>query len=443
VVLSAAGIAGVCAAGLIPTQAAGQSDRSISEQVAEAADDLAQANKKVNEVTAALTSAQAQLDDAQERVDAATARGAEADEVAARARDAVAQAEAAIHDIETQISATRARVSRLRTEIGSLARQIYTSGGSFDEIQIVLDSQDPAEFTARLAAIGRVSQGNGQILDRLATVKHKLDEQLNQSQILQDRADARRAEADQKAQEAAAATQTSRAARAEVAIVVAKKKRIVASANSQRGAVGAQYSQLRDEQQRIARKIRQALERERREEAERRRREAARKPSSSKPANPGRPTTPSKPKPTRPTSPSRPGTLSWPLPGHSAGGRTGSRVHPIYGYSSCHTGDDIGASSGTPIRSAADGYVLSVEYGGPYGKHTVISHGGGLSTMYAHQSDFNVYEGQRVRRGQVIGYVGSTGYSTGPHLHFEVHVDGVPWEPMGWFGGSKYRVSCA
>ncbi|MEI8084222.1 MAG: M23 family metallopeptidase, partial [Actinomycetes bacterium] len=111
-------------------------------------------------------------------------------------------------------------------------------------------------------------------------------------------------------------------------------------------------------------------------------------------------------------------------------------------YRSCHTGDDIGAPSGTPIRAAASGTVVSTDSGGAYGNNTLISHGGGLATMYAHQSRFAVRPGQKVTQGQIIGYVGSTGWSTGPHLHFEVHVNGIPYEPMGWFGDSRYPVVC-
>jgi murein DD-endopeptidase MepM/ murein hydrolase activator NlpD len=92
--------------------------------------------------------------------------------------------------------------------------------------------------------------------------------------------------------------------------------------------------------------------------------------------------------------------------------------------------------------AAASGRVISVDGGGPYGLHTLIGHGAGLSTMYAHQSGVNVSSGQRVRRGQVIGYVGASGWVTGPHLHFEVHVNGVPYEPMGWFGERKHPVDC-
>ena len=80
--------------------------------------------------------------------------------------------------------------------------------------------------------------------------------------------------------------------------------------------------------------------------------------------------------------------------------------------------------------------------GGAYGLHTLVDHGGGLVTMYAHQSGTAVRVGQTVARGQVIGYVGSSGWVTGPHLHWEVHVDGVPYDPLGWFGSPRVPVPC-
>jgi murein DD-endopeptidase MepM/ murein hydrolase activator NlpD len=123
-------------------------------------------------------------------------------------------------------------------------------------------------------------------------------------------------------------------------------------------------------------------------------------------------------------------------------GNVGPRIHPVYGYRSCHTGADISCGMGTGILAAADGVVVSVENGGPYGLHTLIQHGSGISTMYAHQSATSVSPGQKVTQGQIIGNVGSTGWSTGPHLHFEVHVNGTPYDPMGWFGGAKVPVSC-
>jgi murein DD-endopeptidase MepM/ murein hydrolase activator NlpD len=128
--------------------------------------------------------------------------------------------------------------------------------------------------------------------------------------------------------------------------------------------------------------------------------------------------------------PSGHGVLAVPIPGAPITSGFGPRVHPIYGDVRMHNGIDFGASTGTPIHAAADGVVVSAGPFGGYGNATVIDHGNGLATLYAHQSSIIVSSGQRVSRGQVIGYVGSTGFSTGPHLHFEVRVRGTPVDPM-------------
>jgi murein DD-endopeptidase MepM/ murein hydrolase activator NlpD len=97
-----------------------------------------------------------------------------------------------------------------------------------------------------------------------------------------------------------------------------------------------------------------------------------------------------------------------------------------------HTGIDLGAAYGTPIAAAAAGSVIYAGWLGGYGNLTVIDHGGGLDTAYAHQSRIAVSAGESVAQGQIIGYVGSTGHSTGPHLHFEVRVNGQPVDPLGY-----------
>lgn len=108
----------------------------------------------------------------------------------------------------------------------------------------------------------------------------------------------------------------------------------------------------------------------------------------------------------------------------------GPRRHPILGTVRAHTGIDFGSASGTPIKSAGAGEVLFVGDRGGYGVTVIIDHGGTLATLYAHQSRTAVRAGQTVTRGQTIGYVGSTGFSTGPHLHFEVRVNGNPVDPL-------------
>jgi murein DD-endopeptidase MepM/ murein hydrolase activator NlpD len=97
-----------------------------------------------------------------------------------------------------------------------------------------------------------------------------------------------------------------------------------------------------------------------------------------------------------------------------------------------HTGIDLRAGMGESIRAAASGTVVYADWRGGYGKCVIIDHGGGLATLYAHQSEILVHVGEQVKRGEIIGKVGSTGYSTGPHLHFEVRVNGSPVDPLGY-----------
>lgn len=110
----------------------------------------------------------------------------------------------------------------------------------------------------------------------------------------------------------------------------------------------------------------------------------------------------------------------------------GYRIHPISGVRKLHAGMDIGGGNGTPIGAAGAGTVIYAGWRGGYGNTVIVDHGGGIATLYAHQSRVGSSVGQSVSAGQVIGYVGSTGYSTGPHLHWEVRVNGTPVNPRGY-----------
>jgi murein DD-endopeptidase MepM/ murein hydrolase activator NlpD len=123
--------------------------------------------------------------------------------------------------------------------------------------------------------------------------------------------------------------------------------------------------------------------------------------------------------------------FSWPVNGPITS-PFGYRNDPVLGGNRLHAGVDIGVSSGTPIKAAGDGVVIMAGWNGGYGNFTLIDHGGGLATGYGHQSRIGVRVGQHVSTGEVIGNVGSTGASTGPHLHWEVRVNGTPVDPMGW-----------
>jgi murein DD-endopeptidase MepM/ murein hydrolase activator NlpD len=127
----------------------------------------------------------------------------------------------------------------------------------------------------------------------------------------------------------------------------------------------------------------------------------------------------------------KPGQLTRPVPGRIES-TFGPRVHPIYGTVKMHNGVDMHGSTGDPIHAGADGTVILAGAKGGYGNTVVIDHGGGMVTLYAHQSSLAVSVGQKVEAGQTIGYVGSTGVSTGSHLHFEVRINGAPVDPMSY-----------
>jgi murein DD-endopeptidase MepM/ murein hydrolase activator NlpD len=122
------------------------------------------------------------------------------------------------------------------------------------------------------------------------------------------------------------------------------------------------------------------------------------------------------------------GLLTRPVPG-TVSSNFGMRRHPILGYSRMHKGVDFRAGYGTPILAVTDGRVTAAGWAGGYGQQVRINHGGGLVTTYSHMSRIAAQPGSAVRQGQVIGYVGSTGMSTGPHLHYELYKDGVPVNP--------------
>ncbi|WP_371372040.1 murein hydrolase activator EnvC [Sporomusa aerivorans] len=125
------------------------------------------------------------------------------------------------------------------------------------------------------------------------------------------------------------------------------------------------------------------------------------------------------------------GALMWPASGPITS-PFGWRTHPIFGTQRYHSGIDIGADYGDAIAAADSGVVIFSGWMGGYGKAVIIDHGGGISTLYAHNSELLVEEGTRVQKGQTISRCGTTGYSTGPHLHFEVRENGTPVSPMNY-----------
>ncbi len=127
------------------------------------------------------------------------------------------------------------------------------------------------------------------------------------------------------------------------------------------------------------------------------------------------------------------GPMQWPIYGHyTITSNYGMRTHPITGVYKLHTGVDISAGIGTDFTAMANGIVVKAEYNAAYGNMVILDHGGGVQTLYAHGSQIMVQVGQEVKTGDVVLKVGSTGYSTGPHAHFEVRINGTPVNPLDY-----------
>lgn len=129
-------------------------------------------------------------------------------------------------------------------------------------------------------------------------------------------------------------------------------------------------------------------------------------------------------------TPSGRGVLAWPVMRPVVTSTYGYRVHPIFGDRRLHAGLDLRAQTGTPVYSAGDGVVVFAGSKGGYGNTVIIDHGGQIATLYGHNNALNIATGSRVRRGQQVAQAGSTGNSTGPHVHFEVRISGSPVDPM-------------
>lgn len=142
--------------------------------------------------------------------------------------------------------------------------------------------------------------------------------------------------------------------------------------------------------------------------------------------------------PTRVSIPSR-----MPVEGASLTSSFGMRWHPVLGGRRAHKGVDLAEPTGTPVHATADGVVSRADWFSGYGLYVSLEHGGNIETRYGHMSRLNVAAGQTVHKGDVIGYVGSTGRSTGPHLHYEVRIAGTAVSPIPYMQGDVGREAIA
>jgi murein DD-endopeptidase MepM/ murein hydrolase activator NlpD len=394
----------------------------VEKRLVGAGQNLDESSAQVRSAAAALLSARSRLGQAQARL--ADTRG---ELSAAQALDAemasrLSAAEDRLRAAQADLMAGRDKVVEQRDTLGGLVVSSYQTGDpTLLGLSMVLSTQDPTELTGQLNSVGNVMDKESAVLHRLEASRALLTVQAQEVAAARlEVAGRRRDAADnlvRKRSLEARAHVTEEAVRGLVAARLSAQRRAAAA----RLADLAQLRGLRTEQERIT-----TLLRRRADAARAHARAAAAARRSSAPASvvgqggglrSG-------------------GYLSYPVNGPVTS-PYGWRVHPIFGYRSLHDGDDFGAACGTPVRAAAPGRVLEEYFQAAWGNRLIIDHGFhdgvGLATISNHLSSYAVGVGAQVSRGQVVGYVGTTGWSTGCHLHFTVLQDGVAVDPMTWF----------
>lgn len=314
------------------------------------------------------------------------------EELAAR-QNQLEAAKAAVVQARRRVQAVRERLRRALIILRDRLVAIYESG-SPDLVSILVSSGDVSEIAATSEYVARIHAADEAVVERVHTLRDQARETALQLQGAAEQIEVSRDQIAARQDELVETRISVEARQEELVATRSDRRRALDRVEVEADNFGADVQAL---QQKIAEEITEA--------------------SSSVPL---------------PAGPTAGGVSSsgliWPVEGVITSG-----FGPRWG--SFHPGIDIGASEGTPIIAAASGTVVlmqSESESGGYGNYTCIDHGGGLSTCYAHQTEFVTSLGASVSQGEVIGYVGNTGFSTGPHLHFEVRVEGEPQDPLGY-----------
>jgi len=405
----------------------GRDKRRVDAQVDRLKDQLDETSADLAAAYTALQTTQNKLPAARTVLEKAQNAAAAADRANTVAAQELEAAQASEKKAQDQLATTTKEVASSRTRVAQFAAQIYQEQG-FGQLDMALSSSDPQQFADRIALVDTVMDVQSQTMDRLSTEKASLT-------ALEDHLSALRADSAAKKKQAAAALARAQEARDAAARAKAELDALAAQQASQAksvaGKLASEKSRLASMQAEQARlhKILAQRAAEQRRRAEAARRAAAKRHHHTGGSSSGGSSSGGGGGSTRSS-----GYLSRPVDSPVTS-EYGMRFHPIYHIWRLHSGRDFGAPCGTPVHAAASGDIISAGWGGGYGNRIVIDHGlvkgVGLATTYNHLTRF-VRTGGHVKRGQVIAYSGTTGTSTGCHLHFETLENGNFVDPRKW-----------
>ncbi len=375
----------------------------VQKKLATAQTDFDESSKKVRNATEAVLSAEARLSTAQNTLPAPAPSWRPRRRSTPRCRPSSTPRPPGSTQAKSDYADGRQRVADQSQQLAQIAVDHYESGDpSLLGLTAVFSGQDPTDITSQLESMQSVMDKEQSIYDSLQASRIVL--QIRKQQVAdaeQEVASERKAAAEnldtmQQLEQQAAEQE------AQVAQLVVDRQAALDSAQQAKKAAKRQIAKFKKEREKIQKMI------------ERRTRTTNGSYNGPGGGN---------------------GFFDMPVNGPITS-PYGWRIHPIWGYYSLHDGIDIGAACGTPIRAPAAGKVVSEYYNVAWGNRLFLSHGihygVGLSTIYNHLSKYAVHVGQTVQRGQIIGYVGTTGWSTGCHLHWTVMENGQTVDPMKW-----------
>jgi murein DD-endopeptidase MepM/ murein hydrolase activator NlpD len=402
--------------------------KQLDSQIDASKADLKQSYDQVAKSVTAYNTAETQYKAVQVRY--AVAQGKLA---AAKAADVVAasklkQAEQALKTAISDVDEGELVILKQKQVAGRAAQSAYQQQNSLVGLSIVLKGASPADVASGIQVQRNVFGIQGNTITRLNNAQAQLANKRVKVSAAEKIVSAQRAEAARTVKDVTALTLQVAADKVEAAKLAQARLTTYQAAERDKNSELAQYNSLVAERNRVQQIL---IARAKAEKAAAARRKAAKEAAErAKARKEHRP-----PRHVPDDPPDNSSGLSYPIKTYITS-PYGMRFHPILHIWKLHDGTDFGAGCGTPIHAAANGVVSDKYYNGGYGNRLFVSHGvidgSSITTVYNHLSKYNVRNGQRVKKGQVIGYVGTTGYSTGCHLHFMVYQDGNVVNPMKW-----------
>jgi murein DD-endopeptidase MepM/ murein hydrolase activator NlpD len=372
---------------------AGAPAKSNSEKLEAVEEKIGAAEEREGVLTSDIEAMAGEISALEGQVAALRTREAAAEEELAAKEAELGQAEDELKEALKRLDTLRGRLKRALVNLRERLVAIYTYGATSDLTAVVLSSEDYGDMVARAEYFDAINESDSILAERVRSLRDEAKELVRVRKTAKLTIEKARDQIAAKAQRLAATRSTLESHEGDLLAARAERRQALNSVQGDR-----------DQHEEIAADLRSQIAQEIAEAT-------------------GTVALPAGPLP----SPSAAGFI-WPVEGTLTSGFG-------YRWGRMHEGIDISVPEGTPIRAAADGTVILMqsEYeSGGYGNYTCIDHGGGLSTCYAHQSSFATSVGASVSQGDVIGLSGNTGHSTGPHLHFEVRINGAPTDPLGY-----------